>query len=233
MKNTVTESLISSLKRKMPTKQTTGDIDFLRTYYHRLSSQDYDAHRVLEFRDAALKHRKLGSRRKPGEIIVEIANILAPENSANNDPDKTIIYMVLDDRPFIINSLLMKLNGLRKTPLLLLHPLFEVARDKNCKAVSYEKFHPSNQIQDGNKCIESYIQVVVDYIPKKEHGALATTLRDVITEINDVVSDWHRMSKKVLGLADIVDAMKKGPVFAEYGELFSWMTQDHFAFLGY
>jgi glutamate dehydrogenase len=233
MKNTVTESLISTIKRKTPGKQTEADINFLRTYYHRLSSQDFDAHKALEFRDAALKHRKLGARRKPGEIIVEIANVLAPADATTDDQDKTVIYMVLDDRPFIINSLLMKLNSLRKTPLLLLHPLFEVARDKNCKAVSYQKFHPANQIQSENQFIESYIQIVVDYIPKKEHRTLATTLRSVITEIKVVVSDWHRMSNKVLGLADLVDTMKKGPIFAEYGELFRWMAQDHFAFLGY
>ncbi|WP_424946857.1 NAD-glutamate dehydrogenase [Candidatus Spongiihabitans sp.] len=232
MKNTVTELLISNLKRKGAPKQSAAEIDFIRTYYHRLSGQDFEVHRSVEFRNAALKHRKLGIRRKPGETIVALYNLF-PSGSPHDTQEKTIINIILDDQPFVINSLLMKLNGLRKTPLQTLHPLFEVTRDKNHKAIAYQKFHPTSRPLDENTFIESYIQFVIDYTPEKEHQAIASTFKNVIAEINGVVTDWNPMRQQVLNHAEIVDAMKQGRAFAEYGELFRWMTQDHFAFLGY
>lgn len=240
MKNTVTELLISNLKRKATAKQSTAEIDFIRAYYHRLSGQDFAVERALEFRNAALKHRQLGSKRKPGETIVAIYNPFPPA-APRETQEKTIINIILDDRPFVIKSLLMKLNGLRKTPLQTLHPLFAVTRDKNHKAIAYQKFRPTNQptnqppneTLNENRFIESYIQFVIDYTPEKEHQAIATELKDVIAEINSVVTDWKPMRQCVLKHAERVDAMKKGPAFAEYGELFRWLSQHHFAFLGY
>jgi glutamate dehydrogenase len=41
------------------------------------------------------------------------------------------------------------------------------------------------------------------------------------------------MREQVLAHAEIIEKKKKGPVFAEYGELFRWMASNHFAFLGY
>ncbi|WP_423906540.1 NAD-glutamate dehydrogenase [Candidatus Spongiihabitans sp.] len=232
MKNTVTELLISNLKRKAASKQSAAEIDFIRAYYHRLSRQDFEVHRSLEFRNAALKHRKLGIRRKPGETIVALYNFF-PSGQSHDTQEKTIINIILDDQPFVINSLLMKLNGLRKTPLQTLHPLFEVTRDKNHKATAYQKFRPTSQPLNENTFIESHIQFVIDYTPEKEHQAIAIVFKNVIAEINGVVTDWQPMSQQVLKHAEIVDSMKQGPAFVEYGELFRWMTQDHFAFLGY
>ncbi len=253
MKNTVTESLISSLKRKLATKQSATEIDFLRVYYYRLSGQDFEIHRALEFRNAALAHRKLGNNRKPGETLVALYNFSPSEHPRNTRSQgsrargyqqRTMINIILDDQPFVINSLLMKLHSLRKTPLQTLHPLFRVSRDKNHKAIAYQRFHVAPAADKKsvgtaakNSCIESYIQFVIDHTPEKEHLAIATACKDVIAEINGVVADWKAMIQQALKHVSILDAMKKNVAVSEYdveyGELFRWMTRDHFAFLGY
>ncbi len=236
MKNTVTESLVSALKRKTSGRkadamQLATEVEFIRAYYHNLSRQDFDVRQALEFRDAALKHRALGHKRKPGQTLVALHNVSAE----HGQQAKTVIDIILDDRPFVINSLLMKLNGLRKTPLRTLHPLFEVSRDKNHQAVGYQRFGaaPTKQKDSNTTIVELYIQFVIDYTPKKEHPAIATAMKQVIAEINVVATDWQPMRQHVLEHAAILDKMKKGPAFAEYGALFRWLTQDHFAFLGY
>ncbi len=223
MKNSVTESLISTLKRKVKPKLSAKEIEFLRTYYHRLSKQDFEPGRAMEFRKSALKHRKLASTRKRGQIIIDIYN----------EPDRTTINIVLDDRPFIINSLLMTLNGLRKTPLQTIHPLFAVTRNSKRKATDYSKSDPLDKSKRKNVLIESYIQFVIDFTPENEHKSIASELKKVITEISGVVQDWQPMRQHILQNADAVESIKKGPAFAEYGELFRWMTEDNFAFLGY
>ena len=253
MKNTVTESLISALKRNDTVEQSATEIEFIRTYYNRLSKQDFDVHQALAFRDVALKHRSLGSIRKPGETIVELYNFVFTEHDkqiGDHEQEKTIINIVLDDQPFVINSLLMKLNGLRKTPLQTLHPLFEVTRNKNHRAIACQKFNPHSSANQAHEktpnhdandavknsfdgAIESYIQFVIEYTPAKEHAAIVAAMKQVIAEINVVVADWQSMSQHVLAQAAMLESIKKAPAFAEYGELFRWMARDHFAFLGY
>ena len=239
MKNTVTESLISALKH---TADAT-EIEFIRAYYRHLSGQDFVLHRALAFKDAALKHRALGRTRRHGKAQVALYNRTVAEqgkpvsgNVHNSAMGNTVIDIILDDRPFVINSLLMKLNELRKTPLQTLHPLFGVTRDKNHKAITYRKFRSAPADEEEGVAytvIESYIQFVIDYTPKQEHATIATAIKQVIAEINVVVTDWQAMRQHVLEQATLLDVMKKGPAFAEYGALFRWMTQDHFAFLGY
>lgn len=232
MKNTVTESLLTSLRRKLIKKQSTTEVDFLRTYFHRLSGQDFETHRALEFRDSALNHRKLSQIRRPGEVLVDIYNTSFLKSDSKQS-EKTIINIVLDDQPFVIDSLLMKLNALHKSPLQTLHPLFQVIRDTNHKAKSYRKYQPTDQPTEINLFIESYIQFVVDFTPIKSHKNLANSLKNVIYDIKVVVNGWQPMRKHVLQNAKIVEIIKKGPVFAEYGKLLKWMADDNFAFLGY
>jgi len=213
MKNSVTERLLSALTARIGKQKLSQEIDFLRTYYHRLSGQDYSEKHAEEFRASALKHKKLGRVRQPGETLIDIYNhrISATNQTAGNDAtgneiiETTVIDIVTEDKPFIINSMVMKLNNLRKTPQRLLHPIFSVNRNA----------------------------IVVEYTPKDEHASLLHALCDVIFDIHIVVKDWKRMRQKVGQLAEIIRTSRKGPVFAEYGELFDWMADDHFAFLGY
>ncbi len=238
MKNTVTETLISTLVKRAAPGISQKDIDFLRAYYHRLSGQDFETSKASGFRHAALKHRRLSGSRRPGETIVSLYNIPAAQYTASNDRHKTIINIVVDDQPFVINSLLMKLNGMRKSPTQTLYPLFEVIRDKNGQAVSYKKSsaasQPSAKNRDGSSTfIESYMLFVIDYTPQSEHLAIAAAIKNVISEVCGVVTDWKSMRRHVLENAAAVESMNQGPAFAEYGELFRWMAEDHFAFLGY
>ena len=226
MKNSVTEALISRLKKLHKQKISNNEIEFLRTYYHRLSGQDYDSDKADELRSIALNHKKLGRLRKPNEFIIDIRN-LGSEN------DNTVIYITLGDQPFVINSLLMKLNAIQHSPSRVLHPVFAVKRNADHKAVEYRKLQNSESDTAKNTFIESHTHFVVDFIPENEHANVVKSLSKVIEDINVVVRDWKRMRQKVLEQADQLESIRKGPVFAEYGEFFRWMSENHFAFMGY
>ncbi len=233
MKNIVTESLISSLEKALSPRQSESEIEFLRAYYHRLSRQDYAAHRALEFRDLALQHRQLGTTRQPGETIIEIENQSSTGKSDLEPYESTIINIISEDRPFLIQSLQIALNELRKTPFRSIFPLFVVTRDRNHAATAYERFTSPEQTVPDQCFAELYIQFEVDFTPVDEHDALLGALRAVNLTINDVVGDWGAMRSRMTECATTVESMKKGPVFEEYGALLNWLTDDHFAFLGY
>ena len=233
MKNIVTESLISSLEKTLSPGQSASEVEFLRAYYHRLSRQDFAAHRALDFRDLALRHRQIGTRRPPGETIIEIENRSSTGTSDLEPYESTIIHIVTEDRPFLIQSLQIALNGLRKTPFRSIYPLFVVTRDRHHTATTYERFTSPEQTEPDRCFAELYIQFEIDFTPVDEHEAILGALRVVNLTINDVVGDWGAMRSRMGECSTTVESMKKGPVFEEYGALLNWLTEDHFAFLGY
>ncbi len=250
MKNSVTESLISALKRSNKTSLSVEDIDFLKAYFHRLSTQDFNVTQAGSFKNIAFRHRELGANRRPGKNLIDITNGDESDNSEKPKVSKTkgatrdtIITIVTEDRPFIVNSLVMKLNHINKTPLSLLHPIFSVSRGRDHRIISIEKYRDqhskaltekSKSSKSGIKLlIESYIQIRIDYTPKSEHVKLTRVLNKVINDIAVVYKDWGKMRQHTSDLAKLVESNRKGPVFAEYGPFFDWMTENHFAFLGY
>ena len=223
MKNPVTESFLSDLKKIYKSKFSKAEIEFLRAYYHRLSGQDYSSEIATELRNAAIFHKKLGRQRKPSEFFIDIQNL----------PDHSIIYIVLGDQPFVINSMLMKLNTLHRSPSRVLHPIFEVSRNKSHTATHYCKLKGEKKSSSKGVFAESHIQIAVDFVAENDHPAFIRQLRKVIQNINDVVRDWKPMRQHVLQQSELLESIRKGPVFAEYGEFFKWMSEDHFAFMGY
>lgn len=234
MKNTAMESLISTLRKSIP-NQSASEIEFLSAYYYRLSEQDYSAQQALDFRNIALTHRNLGKIRKPDEIIVRLEN---PVSTNGDEQGHTVIYVISHDRPFIINSLRMRLNNLKKTPLRTLHPVLAVSRNNNNIATRYRRYGTplDTDIKADQIHVEGYAHFQIDYTPESEHDSIAEILRRTLINVDTVVIDWQMMKTQVLEKAERLKSIEKSLVFseyAEYAEFFRWITEDHFLFLGY
>ena len=237
MVNSVTESLISTVSKSKPTPSE-SEIEFLRAYYHRLSGQDYSTDQASNFRNFALTHQQLGKTRKPNEIIVHLQNSSNSNGSLNeSEQAQTSIYVISDNFPFIINSLRICLNSLRKTPLRTIHPVFEVSRNKNNIATGYRKYssnqdNDKDEVDSGGVCIETFIHFLTDYIPENEHQDIARLLNRTLSNIVTVVTDWLAMKTQALEIAGALKSTGTSPEYSEYPEFIQWMTEDHFLFLG-
>ena len=230
MNNQVTESLIAELTRTGIPVLSDQDIRFIRGYYQRLSGQDYDAAKALEFRDIALFHRELGDTRSQGQITVELQNLDITSTSSRSC---TVVYVIFDDIPFAIDSLLMRLNAINKTPERVIHPLFEVTRNHTHHAEVYERSGPSGEKLKQHSYIESFVHLVIEYTPALEHEAIAQEIRNTIVEIQDVVNSWQPIRDKLAECAQKLQSLATNTEFAEYDKLFEWLRENNFACLGY
>lgn len=244
MKNPVTEKLISAVKKKVAPAPSKAEITFLRNFYHRLSGQDFAPHKALEFRNAALRHQQLGEVRAPHKTLIEIYSLPTPQNQPNQTnqsadaQDITIINIITDDKSFLIDSLIIKLNTMYKTPHRITHPNFEVQRDNQHRTIAMSRYQGKQAKPRGTSVVECYIQFVIDFTPQNEHKSLLRELRNVIADIEIVVQDWTLMRARTLSLAQHVPVHKQKlskltSTVAEHGELLRWMEKDNFAFLGY
>lgn len=233
MKNQVTEKLIAAVKKKAALNSSKDEIAFLRNFYHRLSGQDFVADKALEFRDTALRHQKLGEIRAPGKTLIEAYNLgeKEKENQSGDGQLATVINIITDDKPFLIDSLTIKLNALHKTPQRTTHPNFEVQRDSQHRIIHSAR---SKGGQAHSDCVvESYVQFVIDFTPRNEHKPLLRELRHVIADIEIVVKDWKEMRAHALSLAGQIENHQLPSNKTEHGELLRWMENHNFAFLGY
>ncbi len=229
IQNNVTESFLKNLDRSLEKPLEKSERDYLRNYFRRLSSQDYDDSRTLEYYDIAIKHREFAKTRKPGEVIIESYNTRIKEVS-NRNTEYTLLLLVVDDIPFLINSLLMKLNSLYKTPERFLHPVFSVERDPNHEALSFTECLQTRG--NGNSSNESFIQCAIEYTPEDEHQAIKEGLLDVIVQIRTSVDDWLKIRSKVSKLIDELED-SPDPELPGLIHFLDWIQQENFVYLGY
>ncbi|MBX2869645.1 MAG: NAD-glutamate dehydrogenase [Acidiferrobacterales bacterium] len=226
MKNSVTVSLLK--KAKKDNGNSEAEIAYLEDYYHRLSGQDYSDDRAEFFVDAAKKHLSLAQKRAPDSHLVKIDQFV---NQRGNP--RSLISIVTNDRPFIIDSLANTLVRLNKRIDRTNHPIFDVVRNKKNKLTSLTRRKSGDIKPAGNLSIEAFIQFETDAISKEEIPLVADSLKSVLVHVEMITEDWKEMRQAALDLGDMVDQKKQGPSFAEYQALLQWMAEDHFAFIGY
>ena len=107
-----------------------GELDaalsFIALYYAGVSQEDLAERRPDDLYGAAVAHLNLARRRAPGEAKVRVYN---PEIEQHGwQSTHTIVEIVTDDLPFLVDSVRMVLNARGYTSHLVIHPVLRVRR---------------------------------------------------------------------------------------------------------
>ncbi|GAA1622465.1 NAD-glutamate dehydrogenase [Catellatospora bangladeshensis] len=177
--------------------------------------------------EAARAHRELAQQRKPGELKLRL--------SQSEQPRHTVVEVVTDDMPFLVDSVTAALSA-RKDVQLLVHPVMVVRRDdagtltEVCADVEPDDAIPGD-------LIESWMRIEVGAIRDEgELEHLRADLERVLGDVRKAVEDWPRMRAQALALADEISGAEL-PVpdrdITDSVELLRWLSDHHFTFLGY
>jgi glutamate dehydrogenase len=187
-----------------------------------------------EMFDAAREHRELAATRLRGELKLDISAPCA-------DQPHTVISIVTDDMPFLVDSVTALLTAHQLQVHLLVHPLIVVRRQPLGALAQVEaNVEPDDAIE--GDLVESWIRVEIDPVRTEEaREQLHNELRRVLTDVRDAVEDWPRMRQRAVVIADELAAARgsdrKLPVpdkdVTDSIELLKWLAHDHFTFLGY
>ncbi|MGH8401503.1 MAG: NAD-glutamate dehydrogenase domain-containing protein, partial [Gammaproteobacteria bacterium] len=176
---------------------------------------------------AALGHWEFGAKRAAHESRVRVFNPDAKKNSWKSP--HTIIEMVNDDMPFLVDSTIMALTRNGIGVHLTIHPILRLKRDARGVVTGLA--------EGADALAESWIHIEVDHQSdpanlKKLEAELQAAMRDV----RATVSDWQVMRDKVSDVCKAVDAGRSvlGDAEVDEGQLFlRWMLENHFTFLGF
>ncbi|MDO5699081.1 MAG: NAD-glutamate dehydrogenase [Dermatophilus congolensis] len=198
----------------------------IEAYYRHVLTEDLAARSSEDLLGALLAHLALARERTPGQTAVQA---FTPRVETHGwAPGNTVIQVVTDDAPFIVDSITVLLDRLGEEIRLFVHPILRVQRDDAGLITGFEN-------EDG--IAESWVSVEVPRAGGQEAlDTLAETVRGVVNEVEAAVADWRAMVERAeeisAGLAHspaAVGADERGRV----AELLDWLVRDHFVFLGY
>jgi glutamate dehydrogenase len=202
--------------------------EFISHYYDNVDPEDLADRAPEDLYGAAMAHLSFARAFASGQPKLRVYNPRAEEHGWSSP--HTVIEIVNDDMPFLVDSVTMEVNRLGYTLHLFNHPIFSTQRDEEGHLKSFGA--PG---KDGR--LESLIHVEVDReIDMKRLKALGDGILAVLADVRSAVEDWPAMRDKMAG---IVFELAAPPAFlaneetAEDREFLAWALENHFTFVGY
>ena len=200
---------------------------FVTELYEHVPPSDINARSPEDLCGAALALWRFAARRRNGDVKVQVLN---PEPGTDGWSSlHTILEIVNDDMPFLVDSVSAAINESGREVLLVIHPILQVARDADGNLSALD---PS----DGGQR-ESWMQIAVTREPDVGRRiALAGRIEAVLADVRAAVSAWRPMGES---LRAIVEAVTAAPPTLPRGEteesieFLRWLDDDNFTYLGF
>jgi glutamate dehydrogenase len=152
--------------------------------------------------------------------------------AAGGRADGTVVEILNDDMPFLVDSVMGELQARGLAVHALLHPIFKTSRDESGRLEAL--LGPGDQNwNDGRQ--ESYIAIHVRALPEAAQGDLANAICDILGEVRAAVSDWGAMLQRVrTAIAEVEAAPASVPAGdkRESVAFLRWLEAGNFTFLG-
>ncbi len=232
--------------RRVGVEDADGLESFLLGYYRHAAAEDVLARNPEDLLGAALSHRSVALHRPSGTANVEVFNPDAVDQGWSSG--HTVIQVVTDDMPFLVDSLTVELAREDRSVHLVVHPQLRVRRTAtgDLEEILGTSATSSSAGAGGSRSygevVESWMHLEVDRDSDPDgRGRLAERLRRVLSDVRESVEDWPKMQARCREVAEgltaslpdsVPDGVDAGEVEQAAGFL-RWMADDHFTFLGY
>ena len=174
-------------------------------------------------------------RRRKQEIKVRVYNPTPGRHGWK--ADFTVVEILLQDRPFVVDSLPGCLASLGLELVDFLHPIIRVRRDGTGKLL---KVRP----QRDESTLEAYELFLVRQVERSYHKEIKNRVQSVLGDVVLTSTDYPSMKQKALDLRDYLSGLaaqagadrsfQEGAVdLREYASFIEWLLADNFVFLGY
>jgi len=217
---------------------------YLRDYYEHIAGEDARAYPAELLAARAQTHRQAAAQRFPGHANITISD----------DDDRSVVYIVTDDMPFLVDSVNAELVRQHAPIHLVMHPLFVVTRNRETGEMVRVALVPSHLgissgdtaampnlshlIAQGDNAshMESWIAVEIDRVDDAKRAALTEGIGRVLNDVRAAVEDWPKMRNRAIQIAADLDQLANPAQIAELRqaqELLRWLDDGNFTFLGY
>jgi glutamate dehydrogenase len=204
---------------------------YLQAYFANVETKDLADHEPKDLAGAALSHLMFAVQRGR-TALVRVFNPTLKEHGYVSP--HTIIEVVNDDMPFLVDSVSLALSERSLTLHFLAHPIFAVTRDSSGTLLDLQR---RDAAKPAKQRLESFQHVEVDRIVDPDIlKSLAAQIERSMRDVRLACADWARMRAAARGAAqDLISLGAKldASELSETCALLEWMENRHFTFLGY
>lgn len=227
-KQALLEQVKAVLAERIPDGLARQAAFFSDVYFKRMPLANLNRETPAVFAGMVSGQLEFMQRRKHGELLIRVFN--PDQDSDGWDCPHTIVEIVNDDMPFLVDTANMVMQELDLGVHLIIHPVLNVERD--VKGV-LKAFQPKAGKQSE---AESFIHIHID---KQTDPALLASvksrLKSRMAKVRTTVADWQAM-KEGLEVA-IAEFGRNAPdlsedVRKECIDFLNWLDNDHFMFIG-
>ena len=215
----------------------------LRRFYRHVAYDDLTDHSPGDVLGVFESVAALATNRPQGSAKIHVFTpTVENEGWTTGESTRTVIDLVTDDMPFLVDSVTAELTRLGHGIHVVFHPVFAVERSLVGELRAVHDVDPGQAPK--SSVLESWMHIEIDRqaADPARLTAIEANLRRVLTDVRESVEDWQKMRTAVLAVADGIEAdqgqaaAKAGVTYEELSagqELLRWLADDHFTLLGY
>ena len=222
---------VAKLARKGPgpTKGKRAE-DFARLLYANVPPHDILGEKPENLAGACSALLDFAKQRKKNAAKVRVYNPRGGDRCWSSS--HTVIEIVNDDMPFLVDSVTAELAGHGGDVELVIHPILDVDRDSKglLKSIKAAGDGPASALR------ESVMHVQISERPDDELDGIAAGLERILADVRAAVEDWRTMRHRC---RDLIEELETSPPklavreIAQGVEFLKWLDDDHFTYLGY
>ncbi|MEV0307595.1 NAD-glutamate dehydrogenase [Nonomuraea fuscirosea] len=205
-------------------------LSFLRFYYRHVAPEDLLDRNPVDVYGPAMSQRRLAELRPQGRAVVRAYTPTIDEHGW--DPGRSVVEVVTDDMPFLVDSVTMELDRHGLGTYLVVHPQMRVRRDMTGRMLGR-----GQEDVTGQMLVESWIHIEIDRQSDPEAlKRVEGDLQRVLTDVRHAVEDFRKMRALAVQTAEDL-SMNPPPLepaeVEDSLDLLRWLADGHFTFLGY
>ncbi|MFT4082753.1 MAG: NAD-glutamate dehydrogenase [Nocardioides sp.] len=207
-----------------------------RGYLRQVAVEDLEARSALDVYGALASQLDLAAIRPQGTAAVRV---LTPTADAEgwSAGGRSVVEVVVDDMPYLVDSVTMELARRHHDVHLVIHPVFDVSRDVTGVLGDVNPVRDATVPPPAGAERESWMHLEIDLVGAEEAADIVGGLQGVLQDVREAVEDEPKLRRR---MAELVAELRRTPPVgvdpeesAETAALLEWLADDHFTFLGY
>jgi len=190
----------------------------------------------VDLQGALESHLQLAAHRPQGTACVRVVSPSA-DREGWSAAGHSVVEIVVDDMPYLVDSVAMELSRQRRDVHLVIHPVFDVVRDVAGELKTVEPVTDAATEPAAGALRESWMHVEIANVPGGEVEELVADLQRVLEDVREAVEDTDKMVGRVRAVAGELRNEPPTGIAAREAEeaaaLLEWLAEGRFMFLGY
>lgn len=231
-KRELIEKAAALVRDRVPADRAEEAEAFLRQFYGNVPPADIAGLEPDQVYGAAMALLGFARRRTPGKPSLRVFNPRIDQHGWQGD--HTVIEIVNDDMPFLVDSVTAALANMDLQVVMLIHPILHVRRDD---AGTMTALLPADQPPEVGDLTESVMHIeMTEQTDPAVLRRIEAELADVLADVRAAVEDWHPIQERVHAAVAEIEQTPKGLAVEDAEEVrdfLTWLLDNHFTFLGH